>query len=801
MNLQKILNFIHYYQLVFLVKFSSFFLGGKSDVKLDKPLQKFNKIIEIASTNIRFASCCLNHESNNFLGLLIQDSCVNNEQNKNILAIDKSYSIKNNNADIIILSEKQLLQRLWFFNEYKHTQYILCAPSNFASLLSSLPGLLKNSFLKRIQVIGFLDLEDNWGIKQPTLMIEILKRVTPNARRYISPFLGVESFFEILSRKQVKYTILRWFEDLPTIMPGEDIDMLVADEDLEIIETLIQKQPGIIPCDIYTVSGLPGTAYKNMAYYPPLLARQILEGSITYKKHFRVPKPKIYFYSLAYHAIYHKGQKSGIPTSLNENTDSKLTLAPEHEYTDILSDLAKSLGIEVDITIESLDNFLNSINWRPSQDTLARLDSRNIWLKNKSQSTATTDEITDINGLAVFFIRQKALDLKLEQKIIELLTKEGFSLIETKILTPEEVKRVKYQVRGGNWGKGPWPESGGDPAMVLVAVDLMPLKPTDAELAKQPHLSNGRIAIKNQIRDVINQLLSAEQQFNTIHSSDNEREAWNYLQIAIPDKCTEVKHRIAALRHDFLTTYPIKQDLTRFAKRAKVELIEYQNQLAVKKTFRPGCEKFFKRELFVCQSFGQQYFAIPTLIYSGSNYLIYPYYDDLLLFQNRQSRLLPLSVAKQAIETLNFFYERGYAPIDFQPANIIVDRHDGFKIIDFEFLYKYKNRPGSLEECYELAGLPNDFDGDKPDFKLKLSYETRWKPYVGLNLKSLLYDPVWLQYIKRFFYGITHLPIRFLKNRFNALLSHYYLTIDRAQLEQKAKKSAKLINNTILKFR
>ncbi len=787
---QKKLNFIYFYQLGLLLRFLSLLLGGRLDVKLDKPLKKFNRIIEIASRNIRFASYCLNRESNNFLGLLTQDSFIKNEQDKNILTVDKSYNIKKNNADILILSEKLQLQRLWFFDEYKHTQYVLCAPLSFIGLLSSLPGLLKNSFFKRIQVIGFVGLEDNLQVKQPTLIIKVLKRVSPNARRYISPILGVESFFKVLSQKQVKYTILRWFEDLPAIIPGEDIDMLVADEDIETIESLVQKQPGVIPCDIYTVSGLPGTAYKNMAYYPPILARQILEDSITFKKHFRVPKPKIHFYSLAYHAIYHKGQKSGIVLTLNENnenTDSKLDQAPEHEYTKILNYLAQSLGIKVDITLESLDNFLRSINWRPSQDTLARLDSSNIWQKDKPQFSSTHNKNLELNGLAVFFVRQKALDCHLETKIIDFLIRGGFEIIETKILNSEEVKRVKYQVRGGNWGKGPWPESGGDPAMVIIAVDLMPSKPSEAELAKQPHLSNGRIAIKNQIRDAINQLLPKERQCNTIHSSDNELEAWNYLQIAMPEKCTKIQQKIVALHRNFLTTYPIKRDLTRFANRAKVELIEYQNKLSVKKTFKPGCEKFFRRELFVYQSFRQKHFAIPTLIDYGSNYLICPYYDDILLFQNRQSKLLPLSIAKQAIETLNFFYKRGYAPIDFQPANIIVDRHAGLKLIDFEFLYQYKKRPNSLEECYELAGIPDDFDGDKPDFKLKLSYETRWQPYVGLSLKSLLYDPVWLQYVKRFIYGITHLPIRFLRNRLNAFLSHHYLTIEGTQLKRALK--------------
>jgi hypothetical protein len=780
--------------LTYLLKILSILLNGKSYIDLKTQLKAFNRFIEINWQKVKFANYFNQYKASNYLGLQGQYVYPENINKFNyIFPLEKCQNIKKNNADVLILSDL-LLWRLWFFNDYKHTQYILYTPTNLLALIVGIPGLFKNLFLKRIKIIGLSFLEDDLGVNRPTLIVKVLKRVIPNARRYISPVVGIENFFKKLAEKKINYTILRWFEDLPKIMPGEDIDMLVADEDIEILESILQEHPGIIPCDIYTVSGLPGTAYKNMAYYPPLLAEQILKGSIILKQYFRVPNQEIYFYSLAYHAIYHKGKKSGLPISLAVNNISELDNQPEHEYTQILDSLAKSLKIDVAITLEDLDKFLDSISWRPSLDTLARLEQNDFWLKEKHRASLLADEKINLEGLVVFFIRQKALDFQLENNIIDLIISEGFNLIEKRYLTPEEVERVKYQIRGGNWGKGPWPESGGDPAMVLIAIDLMPLPPTTIELEKQPHLSNGRIAIKNQIRDEINKLLPVKKQCNTIHSSDNEQEAWNYLQIALPEKCADIQEKIRKLRDNFLTTYPVKQELTRFGRRAKVEVIEYQGKLAVKKTFRSGCEHFFERELFVCKSFSEKCSAIPSLIDYGSSYLINPYYEDILLFQNRQSKLLPLSVAKQAIATLNFFYEQGYALIDFQPANIIGDRKTGFKLIDFEFLYQYKNQPNSLEECYELAGIPDDFDGDKPDFRLKMSYETRWKPYVGLSLKSLLYDPIWLQHIKRFCYGTTHLPIRLLKNRLNALLSHYDLTIDRVITERKKSKKINKIN-------
>ena len=768
MNRKEWFDLIYCYQLAWILRILSLLLGGKLRATTDKPISEFWRIIEIAGTQVKFANYCSSVKINHYLGLITKAKGLEKEYRQNVLIADKYFSIKRNNADVLILSEREEIDRLWFFDEYKHTQYICYAPANFLALLAGLPGLLKNTVFRRLKVLGVLNIKNDLGIKQPILLIKILKRVTPNARRFLSPVTGITDFFKNLNQQEVSYAILRWFEDLPMIMPGEDIDMLVADEDISTIESLLQKQPGIIPCDIYTVSGLPGTAYKNMAYYPPLLAEQILEKAIAFKGVFSVPNPENHFNSLAYHAIYHKGHKSGIPWSLKKQ---EVSSNPEHEYRDILQNLANSLNIKVDITLEGLDLFLSKIGWRPSEDTLARLDSSQIWLKANNQSKNKVEPNTDITGLAVFYLRQKALDLNLESEIIKLIEKEGFNIVRKTVLNKQQAQRVKSQIRGGNWGKGPWSESGGDPAMVLVAVDLMPITPTKAALAKQPHLSNGRIGVKNKVRDAVNLRLPVEKQCNTVHSSDNEREAWNYLEITFPHELEQFEQEIDRLRHNFATDYVVQQTLTRFGRRAKVEVIEYNHQLGVKKTFRPGCEKFFQREAFVSQTFADKSPAIPKLLDWGKNYLVYPYYNDILKFKNRQSKLIPLAIAKQAIETLKFFYDRDYALIDFQPANIIVDRTTGLKVIDFEFLYQYQNKPESFEQCYELAGIPDNFAGDKPSFGLPMSYEARWKPYIGLSLDSLLDDPVWLQHLKRFGFAITHLPIRFGNNLFKTVVS------------------------------
>lgn len=757
---------IHQYLSTWMLRALSIALGAKKDIDPDMLFNTSHNIVEVCSERVRFSSYFKKQLSIQYLGLQSDRDNVIDSTNEPIYVVEQSLSLKQNNADILIVSDPIYIKRLWYFNDYRHAQYVLCAPLDIYAYISGLPGLLRNIFYKRVRVVGTINIEDNFGSQCPVLIIEILKKTKLNARRYISPLLGVEGFFKYLNNEQVKYTILRWFEDLPKIMPGEDIDMLIADEDIETLEAILHSKPGIIPCDIYTISGLPGTSYRNMAYYPPRLSNQIIEESIIFKQFYRVPSPENHFYSLAYHAIYHKGKKSGIPFLNVESKYSGLEKYPEHEYADVLRYLAQSLDIQEEITIENLDDLLERKNWRPPQDILARLDSHDLWV---GDSKCISDEIQALKGLTIFFIRQKALDYGVEQVIIDSLSKEGFNILDARIMTTEESLRVKNEIRGGNWGKGPWPQSGGDPSMILVTLDLIPFQPNIEDLVKQPQLSNGRITVKSKIRDIINKLLPAEQHCNILHSSDNEQQAWEYLQIALPQECANTKKKVQDLFDVFETDYPVKKILTRLGRRAKIELIEYRNQLAIKKTFRPDCEKYFERELFVCQSFGEECSKIPELIDYGSNYLIFKYYKDTLLFEDRQNRMLPLAIVKQAMQTLDYFRNKGYAIIDFQPSNIILDRNTGLKILDFEFLYQYKEKPDSLQHCYELLGIPEDFDGDKPDFGPKMSYQKRWEPYVGLSLESLLNDSLWMQYIKRINYGLSRIVVRYFKLRIRTL--------------------------------
>ena len=99
---------------------------------------------------------------------------------------------------------------------------------------------------------------------------------------------------------------------------------------------------------------------------------------------------------------------------------------------------------------------------------------------------------------------------------------------------------IARSVRGGNWGRGPWPISGGPPVAAIVVYDPAPLAVTRKQRRRFPLLANGRLLCKEQIRDAFNEGVPADRHCNVVHSSDNGREALDYLRIVAPDSVDDV---------------------------------------------------------------------------------------------------------------------------------------------------------------------------------------------------------------------------------------------------------------------
>ena len=212
--------------------------------------------------------------------------------------------------------------------------------------------------------------------------VQILRRTLgrepPRKRkRHLRPDLQVEQFFAELQERKVRYAVLRWFDELPHVRPGGDIDILIDDGDVDrVADLFVLGECGAVRCDLFSVSGLPGTSYMGISYFPPDRARELLDRAVEHRRLCRVPAAEDHFLSLAYHAVFQKGLKSGLPTRYSHLRPED---EPEHDYAGILARLAARIGSNPPIDMEGLADHLTRFGWAPDEAALGKLVQHNAW--------------------------------------------------------------------------------------------------------------------------------------------------------------------------------------------------------------------------------------------------------------------------------------------------------------------------------------------------------------------------------------------------------------------------------------
>ena len=349
-----------------------------------------------------------------------------------------------------------------------------------------------------------------------------------------------------------------------------------------------------------------------------------------------------------------------------------------------------------------------------------------------------------MEGLVIFLIPTSILKFISQATWQKFLWEQGFSVLKTEFFSNQEFSKlngINFPINNcffpalTQWRSG----------LIIIGFDLAPIKLTANQRANFSDLDNDRYLLVNKF-PLYYQIPAYLKDKNLIYVTKNSQQAEQLLDLLLPQEKLNCQRKIAQLRKLWITNYPVERSLTTGKmRRAKVELIKYQGKLAVKKTYRPGCERFLERELFVMLELGKIRTEIPSLLSYGSSFFICPFYEKKIDFKSYLKTNIDLKIAQQIIQILRFFYDLGYALIDFNPSNCIIDRARGLKIIDFEFLYPYKNKPASFAESYDLIGIPPNFEGDTPirtlsgkgSKKIK-NYNSLWQPYLKLELSKIL---------------------------------------------------------------
>ena len=169
----------------------------------------------------------------------------------------------------------------------------------------------------------------------------------------------------------IKYSILRNFEDLPEKFSSDehnDIDILTNDSIIVPYVCMTsgntppkEKLPGSIRIGekIALIDWKhPGDKYYDKRWYEDILKRVVL-----HKKGFYVPSPEDYFYTLFYHAIFHKKKIS------NDYMKKLLKLANELNITKISEEMLN----DFDLSKKFIENYIHKMKYRHPNSSVYKI--------------------------------------------------------------------------------------------------------------------------------------------------------------------------------------------------------------------------------------------------------------------------------------------------------------------------------------------------------------------------------------------------------------------------------------------
>ncbi len=419
-------------------------------------------------------------------------------------------------------------------------KYVLLRISLQRSWILGSIGLIRRLLLGLVKIEGVVKISDINGKGSKWLLLK-QKGMSSQKPPVLPANIGVVKFLKWLNAENINYLVLRFYEKLPELYrEAGDIDILLSNKDKVRVRNYLEDNKHLsagvskdIRLGLHAASGEEGT----IPYYPPLLAKQMLDNAVDGPAGSRIPCPRDALLSFIYHALYHakKGYAAGIPSKFKKLTEKH----PENNYIGVIKAMAKVVNVSPGNTMEELDNFLASEGWRPKLDTLAKLADTNAWVYDRFFSIGQGGPV----GLSVFILREWVHEQNLIDRAVKIIEKNGFKIIRKKVLSEEEKKLASETLRGGSWGNNPDGSTiGWLPAVTLVVVDMKCVKmpPTYAKGYEHYKIRT----LKNSLRSQFDM-----EDKGSVHSTDNSHESWEYIEVCFPGEVDAVKREFQALAH------------------------------------------------------------------------------------------------------------------------------------------------------------------------------------------------------------------------------------------------------------
>lgn len=582
----------------------------------------------------------------------------------------------------------------------------------------------------------------NWQRLGRGVARRVLRRRRFRQRGYLSRQHGFASFSAALIEKDVHHLFLHWPGAEVAWPEADDMILLLADEDMPKVESLLRQRPrrGDLACTVYTVGGLPGSDRNGVAFLPVGRARELLASAD--RQGTRLADDETRLLALCTEAVYHLGEAAGLPVT--PNAASSPAGSPYGTAIRSLNARCNRWPEPLPLDLQALDTHLAEAGWRPFSDTLAKLARATPWLAVLIEEIHQNSRHEVVPGLAVFLVRERGLPYL--DAFHDILERYGFDVLLEMPIQGAHQADVADRIRGGNWGRGPYPCSGGLPAHLLVAHDVHPDTRVATAQGATDIIDNARVfTVKERMRQLLNRDCPARQRCNPVHSSDNAAQAVEYLYEIADDRIAELLDMARQRNSAFRTPYPVLANLSKHARRAKVELIDFHGKQAICKTFRPGRERFLEREV-AARELGADLPEVSRILEVGPRHLVFEWYDDRLpqiLFPRTSLHphgMLPLWAIERLRAVLLHYRRLGYECIDLRPRNLIYDPRHGLKIIDFEFLQLGQGAADTLQGNYAWYALPSHFTGDVPINTSCRPYLRDWLAYTGLPRLLCLHE-------------------------------------------------------------
>lgn len=506
----------------------------------------------------------------------------------------------------------------------------------------------------------------------------------------------------------------------------ENVAVLVDDEDAGSARSVCRKFSDV-SVFVFTSSGRKAGCFRldqpkyetiTLAALPFRIAQSLLDHSeqqhgLDALNRFRIAVyVKTYFGSVS-RLVGHSGNTSGDVPLEDLRQAAAVDPFPENDRS-------------------SYDEYLADIGWRPPIDMLERLGLADPWIHEGLLPRLAKHR--DVKaGLTVFFCREQAIQLGFLKTIQKAITDTGFEVLQSLSLEGDIAFNLRHSTRGGNWGAGPFPVSGGPPVHLIFAVDVFPVPPSSATLAQHPFLDNaGSLSAKVFARDAVLKPLSRAEYFNPLHSSDNSSEALRIAETVLSDEDFEdLSNRFAARMTEVSTASENTELLRDKNPVAALASVACDEGLHVRKIYRPQFARYADLLECMLQELSPHWPEFPKVLTKSGSCVDVLIADEKEFFEAPAERGVPVKTVFRLREALGAIVEAGFAPIGWTP------RHG---------MYLSKTE-GSLRfiDIDTLRRLPTNGDAEEPTAPdwMELvdheQYRQHWRPFLGVPQSTFFY--------------------------------------------------------------